>query len=99
MGQAHIGQDVEVEPPRIEEVQRVTNGHMSSWLKILGVGEHWKHRGRTRETTINKSCNVSPMYLLVKDHKDAGTMVSLKHDWWWQVRRIRSFTYSHSWQT
>ena len=54
---------------KIHEIQALTNGHTSSWTKILGVGEFWNHTSRIRETTINKGDNVAPLYILLKDHK------------------------------
>ena len=42
---------------------------MAMWLKITGMGENWQQCDRMRETTINQSCSVPPLSLLIKDHK------------------------------
>ena len=69
MGEPHVAGDKEVKQEEIEKIQRLTNGHTSSWIKILGAGSQWDHASRIRETCINHGANVGPMYLLVKDHK------------------------------
>ena len=71
MGQVHTSKDREVEEEEVRQVQRTLNGHMSMTLKFLKAGNSWNHQDRIRSTTINHSEAVSPMYLLVKDHKGA----------------------------
>ena len=39
------------------------------WLKMARVGEKWEHEDRLRESCLQQTCNVAPMYLLEKDHK------------------------------
>ena len=69
MGAVHIQGDREVTVETSRDTQRKLNGHMSMWLKISGMGENWQHYDRMRETTINQSCSVAPLSLMVKDHK------------------------------
>ena len=69
MGEVHISGDREVTEEFSKDVQRKLNGHMSMWLKISGMGENWQQYDRMRETTINQSCSVAPLSLMVKDHK------------------------------
>ena len=69
MGEVHIQEDREVTMESCKEIQRKLNGHMSMWLKISGMGENWRQYDRMRETTINHSCSVAPLSLLIKDHK------------------------------
>ena len=45
------------------------NGYVSMFLKMSQMGESWNHKERMRESNIKHSMYVSPMYLLVKDHK------------------------------
>ena len=42
---------------------------MAMWLKFSGIGERWQHEGRLRESCLQHSCVVPPMYLLHKSHK------------------------------
>ena len=53
----------------VKQTQQILNGHCSMWLKIFLVGLNWGHEDRHRETKINNSLSVSPLYLLYKDHK------------------------------
>ena len=69
MGEAHLKGDREVDQKEVTSIQAGTNGHVASWIKIMGVGECWDHTSRVRETTINKGDNVAPLYVLLKDHK------------------------------
>ena len=69
MGLEHIKDDTEVGQDKAKEIQRKLNGHMSMWLKMSCQGEKWNHQDRMRETCLNQSCAVSPLYLLIKDHK------------------------------
>ena len=65
----HLKKDVEVGEDFAEQTQRLLNGHVSMWLKITGMGERWDHEQRQRETHLEESASVAPLYLLVKDHK------------------------------
>ena len=68
-GSVHTSKDREVNLSFVEEKQKECNGHCSMLMKVFRIGEDWKHSGRHRETRINKSCNIPPLRLLVKDHK------------------------------
>merc|ERR1712082_501212 len=61
--------DLVISPQEAEAVQAEANGHVSMWIKMLGMGEAWGHGPRIRESLIQQSCVVPPMKLLVKDHK------------------------------
>ena len=69
LGAPHRGEDRTVKYDEIREIQRLTNGHTSAWLKILGTGEAWNHLERIKTTTINSSNNVASMKLLVRDQE------------------------------
>ena len=67
-GSAHTAKDRVVDEEFIKKTQRTLNGHVSMWIKMLNQGANWEHQERLRETQINHSCAVSPLYLLFKDH-------------------------------
>ena len=69
MGEMHTNKDKKISGDRAREVQKQLNGHTSMLIKITKMGEDWKHSKRIRETCINQSVCVPPMYLLYKDHK------------------------------
>ena len=69
-GDSHTASDLEVDGEFVKKTHRKLNGHVSMWIKCLNMGEDWKHQDRLRETQINHSNNVAPLYLLVKDHKE-----------------------------
>ncbi|MCP3678952.1 MAG: hypothetical protein GY782_01110, partial [Gammaproteobacteria bacterium] len=69
MGGKHTDKDLVISPQEAEAVQAEANGHVSMWIKMLGMGEAWGHGPRIRESLIQQSCVVPPMKLLVKDHK------------------------------
>ena len=68
-GSKHVRKDQEVNLPFVKQNQDILNGHCSMWLKIFLVGRNWGHEDRHRETKLNHSLCVSPLYLLFKDHK------------------------------
>ena len=72
MGQKHTAGDKIIDQVELEQVQKEANGHVSMWVKMLGMGESWGHQARIRESLIQHSCVVPPMKLLVKDHKPLG---------------------------
>ena len=69
-GGGHTAGDMEIDQKFVHNTQKKLNGHVSMWIKCLNMGEDWKHQSRLRETQINHSNNVAPVYLLVKDHKE-----------------------------
>ena len=69
MGEAHTKDDKVITWEDARRIQRLTNGHTSCWIKIGKMGETWKQVERIRETCINQSCCVAPMYQTLKDHK------------------------------
>ena len=68
-GKKHTDKDVEVNWETIKDTQNDLNGNMSMIIKFCRVGSMWKHGRRVRETMLNKSMSVCPMYLTYKDHK------------------------------
>ena len=68
-GSAHTKGDDEVDLAKIKLTQNELNGHVSMLLKFFKIGEKWGHTSRFRETMLNNSLTVCPMYLLYKDHK------------------------------
>ena len=69
MGEEHTKNDKEISEEKLKVIQRKHNGHVSMWLKMGKTGENWHHEERFRESCINHSCCVSPLWLLLKDHK------------------------------
>ena len=70
MGQVHTTNDPIVTQEEISSIQRQLNGHVSMLSKAFGVGKAWEQSDRIRETTLNKSEEISNMYILNKDHKE-----------------------------
>ena len=69
MGRVHTAKDREVDPDIVRRTQKLFNGHTSMWLKFMSIGENWEHEDRMRESCLQETCSVPPMYLLDKDHK------------------------------
>ena len=69
MGQKHTHKDEVISQVDAEAIQREANGHVSMWIKMLGMGDAHGHGPRIRESLIQESCVVPPMKLLIKDHK------------------------------
>ena len=68
-GEVHTSKDTEVCLGEVQSNQRKLNGHVSMLCKIFKIGSDWQHEGRVRETMVNNSLAVAPLYLLYKDHK------------------------------
>ena len=68
-GQAHTNKDEVVPFSIVKSTQTELNGHVSMLIKTFKIGEEWNHGDRMRETMINNSLAVCPLYLLYKDHK------------------------------
>ena len=68
-GQAHTNKDEMVDFSKVKSTQAELNGHVSMLVKTFKIGDNWNHGERMRETVINHSLAVCPMYLLYKDHK------------------------------
>ena len=69
MAEVHTCKDQEITQKEVETIQQRLSGHVSMWIKMLGIGESWGHTDRMRETLINHSVLITPLYLLAKDHK------------------------------
>ena len=74
-GMKHTSKDTEVNLGMVKENQSKLNGHVSMWIKVFRIGKSWRHEDRIRETMLNNSLAVCPLYLLFKDHKG----------WFWQM--------------
>ena len=72
-GRVHTDKDEEVDEEFARRTQRILNGHTAMWLKIGRVGSNWRHEERHREAHLPHSNLVSAMYMLLKDHKPAGS--------------------------
>ena len=68
-GMKHCRKDEEVTQERIKVTQHELNGHSSMLTKIFKLGQTWDQVDRVRETVINRSMAICPMFLLYKDHK------------------------------
>ena len=69
MGSVHTSKDRIIGKEVIRENKRLLNGHMSMFNKCFKTGQRWNHQERVRETTLEDSNSVPPLYLLIKDHK------------------------------
>ena len=69
MGLEHVGNHKEISWDKAAATQRTLNGHTSMWIKMAGLGQELGQVDRMRETFLNKSVQVPPMYLLLKDQK------------------------------
>ena len=70
MGAVHTDKDREIGEDEVRRIQRLHNGHTAMLAKMTNMGQNWKHEDRIRESCIQHTCTVPPMYLLVKDHKE-----------------------------
>ena len=68
-GSAHTEKDEEVTSEIVKSTQTELNGNVSMLIKVFKLGAEWGHSDRVRETMINNSLSICPMYLLYKDHK------------------------------
>ena len=69
MGAIHTSKDSVVSDHEVKKIQRLHNGHVAMWTRMTSMGQVWKHEDRIRESCIQHTCTIPPMYLLVKDHK------------------------------
>ena len=53
----------------IKSTQQKLNGHLALLIKGFRVGEYWSHSNSIRDTSINKSEEIQPLYLVIKDQK------------------------------
>ena len=74
-GKVHTDKDVEITNDEIKDIQKEVNGHVSMNLKIFRICKSWGQEDRARETTINSSESISPLYLLFKGVKVAHLLV------------------------
>ena len=70
-GMVHIKDDQEVGVAEKQANQTKINGAVSMLLKIFRVGTDCKHESRWRESTLSKSLEACPLWLLFKDHKNS----------------------------
>ena len=70
MGAVHTSKDSRVGEEEVRRIQRLHNGHVASWLRMMSVGENHEHEDRLRESCLQNTCNVPPLYLLWKSHKE-----------------------------
>ena len=68
-GSAHTKKDEEVTPEIVRSTQAELNGNVSMLIKFFKLGAEWGQSDRMRETMLNSSLSLCPMYLLYKDHK------------------------------
>ena len=68
-GEVHTVGDEEIGLAELRANQKRVNGIVSMLLKTFNIGRACKHESRWRESTINNSLEVSPMWILYKCHK------------------------------
>ena len=61
-GAKHTSQDEEIDFRKIKEVQSDLNGHTSMIIKIFKICKAWNQTDRVRETMINHSFAICPLY-------------------------------------
>ena len=54
------------------KIQSTLNNHTAAWMKMVNLGDRWKHSRRYRETALNKTASVPPLSILIKDHKQVA---------------------------
>ena len=69
-GKKHTKNDTEVPPSVLKSMQTVTNAHCKWIREIFGVGTNWIHDERLGRNMTDNGESVSPLYLLIKDHKN-----------------------------
>ena len=68
-GAKHVCKDKMISYDQLHSVQKLVNDH-SKWLKrIFNIGCEWGHDERIAASMPDKGEVVSPLYLLIKDHK------------------------------
>ena len=65
MGDEHTKGDELVTDETVRATQQMINGHIAMVIKAFKIGEYWGQVERMRESTINDSEEISPMYLVV----------------------------------
>ena len=70
MGAVHTSKDSIIGDDEVRKIQNLHNGHTSMWLRMTNMGLEWNHQDRIKESCLQHTCTVPPMYLLVKDHKE-----------------------------
>ena len=68
-GEKHTLKDEEIGIDVIVKTQTELNGNISMLTKFMKMGYLWKHGDRARQTMINFSHTLCPLYLTYKDHK------------------------------
>ena len=68
-GKKHTDKDIRILPDQLHSIQKHVNDH-NKWLKrIFNIGSEWGQEGRISNSMVDKGEVVSPLYLLIKDHK------------------------------
>ena len=68
-GSVHTKNDEEISDSIVKSTQTELNGNVSMLIKFFKLGAEWGHSDRMRETMLNNSLSLCPLYLLFKDHK------------------------------
>ena len=69
-GMVHVKDDIEVGVMEKQANQSRINGAVSMLLKVFRVGKECRHESRWRESTMSKSLETCPLWLLFKDQQD-----------------------------
>ena len=69
MGAVHTDKDTIIDDNEVRRIQRLHNGHTAMWIRMSNMGQDWNHEYRIRESCLQHTCTVPPMYLLVKERK------------------------------
>ena len=72
MGAVHTRKDEVIDEEKARQFQKQLNGYCRILGKALNIGGTWGHNDRVLDTITSDSCEVPPMYLLIKDHKGRG---------------------------
>ena len=68
MLEVHTKNDTEISIEEATKKAKSHDAHMSSWLKMLNIGETWSQQKRIRQSFLGCE-SLASMDLLIKDHK------------------------------
>jgi hypothetical protein len=61
-GEVHTSMDEEIGLKELKANQTKLNGTLSMLIKVFGIGKDWKHENRWRESMMNESLSVCPLW-------------------------------------
>ena len=78
-GLSHCSKDLKVNSTEVKRLQAFVNSNVAWIHDIVGTGHHWNHHDRIIRSTNDQGCQIAPLKILIKDHKNwsqkSGTVV------------------------